>query len=324
LEKWEQIHRVLQLYDQLRNGETINKSEAATRLAVSMRTIQRDISNIQEHLANSFSGQTVEYDAIKKGYVLTENTMKGIPAKVVLIIAKILLESRALNAKEMKWVIDSLLTYSKRGDEKSIYTAIVGNELLHYRPLQHNQPLIELVWNIAESIQKKRFIDIIYERMDHQQKQHIAKPVAILFSEYYFYLIAFIKDSEHHSPIIFRLDRIRSFKQLDEKFSFAEKDRLEEGILRQRLQFMYTGTLVRLQFKFRGVTVTPVLDRFPNGKIIKTIDDGWLVEVEVYGTAGCMMWLLSQGDKVEVIYPVDLREHMKQLIESMLYRYKEA
>lgn len=323
MEKWEQIHRVLQLYDQLRNGETINKSEAATRLAVSMRTIQRDISNIQEHLANSFSGQTIEYDAVKKGYVLTESTPKGTPAKEVLIISKILLESRVLSADEMKRMIDTLLAQSNTKNRKTIYT-FVGNELLHYRPLQHNQPLIDIVWDIAESIQKKRFIEIIYERMDQQQKQHIVKPVAILFSEYYFYLIAFIKDSEYHSPVIFRLDRIRLLKQLNEPFSIAEKDRVEEGILRQRIQFMYSGNLVRLQFKFRGVTITPVLDRFPNGKIIRTLEDGWLVEAEVYGTTGCIMWLLSQGDKVEVTYPVDLREHMKKLIENMLYSYKEA
>lgn len=324
MEKWEQIHRILQLYDQLRNGAVVNKSEAATRLAVSMRTIQRDISNIQEHLANSFSGQMIEYDAERKGYVLTRSIAGGISAKELLVISKILLESRALNMEEMTSTINTLLAQSSQENSKFIHS-IVGNELLHYRPLQHGQSLIEIIWAIAENIRKKHFMEIVYKRMDEQEKRHVVRPVAILFSEYYFYLIAFIRNSEYQTPVIFRLDRIISFKQLNERFSFAERNRIEDGILRQRLQFMYSGQLVRLQFKFSGVTITPVLDRFPNGKIVETLGDNcWLIEAEIYGTTGCIMWLLSQGEKIEVIQPLELRNHMKSLIESMLNIYQET
>ncbi|MFJ7368989.1 hypothetical protein ACIQVU_05935 [Lysinibacillus sp. NPDC098008] len=80
-------------------------------------------------------------------------------------------------------------------------------------------------------------------------------------------------DSEHPSPVIFRMDRICHFKLLSRKFFFAEKDRFEEGMLRQRIQFMYAGQLERLQFIFRGVTIDSVLDRFPNGRIVKTLED---------------------------------------------------
>lgn len=321
MEKEEQVYRILQLYDRFRKGEIINKLKMADLLDVNERTIQRDIQSLRTHLERSLTGQSIIYSRANRGYLLT-GEKEGLSSKELLTITKILLESRALNTNEMKDMIASLLAQSSKADNKLI-RSIVGNELLHYRPLQHNQSLLDMMWDIAASIQTKKFIDIVYERIDKQQKRRVVKPVSILFSEYYFYLIAFIKDSEHATPAIFRMDRIRSFKQLNERFSISEKTRVEEGMLRQRIQFMYSGKLDRLQFIFRGVTIDPVLDRFPNGRILKTLDDGWLIETETYGTTGCMMWLLSQGEKVEVISPKEFREQMKEMIQTMVNLYHE-
>lgn len=69
-----------------------------------------------------------------------------------------------------------------------------------------------------------------------------------MFSEYYFYLTAFIEDEDVKKdfdvindsfPTIYRIDRIKSLKVLDERFSIAYKDRFEEGEFRKRIQFMY-------------------------------------------------------------------------------------
>lgn len=321
MEKEEQVYRILQLYDRFRKGETINKLETAKSLDVNERTVQRDIQSIRMHLEKSTVAQSIHYSRAENGYRLVGDR-EGLSPKELLTVTKILLESRALNAEEMKNLIASLLAQGTKDDKKFIQ-AIVGNELLHYRPLQHNQPLLDMLWAIAASIRSKTVIEIEYQRMDYQKKHHIVKPVAILFSEYYFYLIAFIHESEYQSPIIFRMDRICQFKLLNRKFSFAEKDRFEEGMLRQRIQFMYAGQLDRLQFIFRGVTIDPVLDRFPNGRIVKTLEDGWLIEAEIYGTTGCMMWLLSQGKKVEVVKPQDLRTQMKDTIDAMAGLYQE-
>lgn len=319
--KKEQVHRILQLYERFRKGVVVNKARTALELNVDERTIQRDIESIRNHLQEVHNGQTITYNRRDNGYILIGDK-EGLSSRELLTITKILLESRALNRDEMKKTMDALLAQSTKDDRKFIQL-IVGNEFHHYRPLQHNQPLLEKLWKIAESIRSKKMIEIVYERMDQQQNQRIVKPVSIMFSEYYFYLIAFMKESEHQSPVIFRLDRIRELKQLDERFSFAEKDRFEEGLLRQRIQFMYSGKLDRLQFIFRGVTIDPILDRFPNGRIIETLEDGWKIEAEVFGSAGCIMWLLSQGKKVEVIKPVDLRTQMKNMIQSMASLYQD-
>lgn len=321
MEKEDKVSRVLQLYDKFRKGFLVNKAETAEELKVNERTIQRDIEGLRTYLEDFFQGQEIIYNRQRQGYYLIGGKSNGISAKELLVITKILLESRALNEQEMKQIMQSLLDQSDKDEAKLIHT-IVGNELLHYVPLQHNKTLMQPVWELASIIKNKQMVEITYERMDHQETVRKLKPVSILFSEYYFYLVAFIDGLEHLSPAIFRIDRIKHIKQLPKKFKFAEKDRLEEGILRKRIQFMYSGELLRVKFKFRGVTITPALDRFPNAKVLETLADGWLIEAEVYGK-GCVMWLLSQGSKVEVMSPATLREEIKETIQNMAELYKE-
>lgn len=321
MEREDKVYRVLQLYDQLRKGVPIQKKQLAEELGVNERTIQRDIDNLRTYLSNHFPGQEIVYDYDKKGYYLLGTNVNGISAKELLSISKILLESRALNFEEMNGIIHTLLNQSDKENAKVI-RSIVSNELHHYQPLKHNRPLLQTIWDIGLSIKEKRMIKLHYEKMDQQETLRIVQPISIMFSEYYFYLIAFIYETEHKAPAIFRIDRIKHYKKLNKRFKFEEKDRFEEGVLRQRIQFMYSGELMRIRFKFYGITVTPALDRFPNAKIIDTIDHGWLIEAEVYGK-GSLMWLLSQGDKIEVIHPVSLREEMKQTIKNMLDIYND-
>ena len=84
---------------------------------------------------------------------------------------------------------------------------------------------------------------------------------------------------------------------------------------------MYPGKLMKLEMKFYSKNTEAVLDRLPTAKIIEQRDDYALIEAEVYGK-GIIMWLLSQGPKVEVVKPDSLREEMKKQLQEMLGRYE--
>lgn len=134
------------------------------------------------------------------------------------------------------------------------------------------------------------------------------KPVAIMFSEYYFYLTAFIDDEDVRKdfdvlndsfPTIYRIDRIKSLKVLDERFHIPYSSRFEEGEFRKRIQFMYGGKLQRITFEYTGTDVDAVLDRLPTAKILDEEDGVYTINAEVFGS-GIDMWLRSQGDKIKV------------------------
>jgi len=150
-----------------------------------------------------------------------------------------------------------------------------------------------------------------------------------MFSEYYFYLNVFIVEQEpsgkyvhkYNYPAIFRIDRIKNYKKLDEKFKVAYANRFEEGEFRKRIQFMYAGRLQNIKLKFYGDNPEPILDRIPTARVLEQYEHECVIEAEVYGK-GCLMWLLSQGDKVEIIKPDKLRDEMKNTLTKMLELYK--
>lgn len=98
-------------------------------------------------------------------------------------------------------------------------------------------------------------------------------------------------------PTIYRIDRIKSFKVLDEHFQVPYKDRFQEGEFRKRVQFMYGGKLERIKFKYTGPSIEAVLDRLPTAEIVGQDAGGWVIQAEVFGK-GIEMWLRSQGDYV--------------------------
>lgn len=51
-------------------------------------------------------------------------------------------------------------------------------------------------------------------------------------------------------------------------------------------------------------------------------EKGSIIEAEVYGN-GIVMWLLSQGNRIEVLAPQALRDEMKKILTEILEQYKD-
>ena len=127
---------------------------------------------------------------------------------------------------------------------------------------------------------------------------------------------------KYEYPAIFRVDRIESYHLRPEKFSLPYADRFQEGEFRKRVQFMYPGRLQTIRFRYTGQSVDAVLDRLPTAKVESQSEDGCVLSAEVYGN-GIVMWLLSQGDRVEVLSPKKLRAEMQETLTRMLAQYND-
>jgi hypothetical protein len=122
-----------------------------------------------------------------------------------------------------------------------------------------------------------------------------------MFSEFYFYLIAYFADDSKDFPTVFRVDRIEDIRASGEKFHIPYHKKFSDGEFRKRVQFMYPGELQKVTFKCRDSSIEAVLDRLPTAEIIDKSDDGtYTVTAEVFGK-GIDMWLRSQGDFVSEV-----------------------
>jgi len=294
--------RLLNLYERLNRGETVNKKEFATAFDISEKSVQRDIDDLRVYLAECYENGddvTVEYSYIKNGYYLVKKDKEFLTNEEILGIAKILLESRAYNKEELNGLIDKLLLQATPSARMNIKEMIL-NEKYHYIPLKHNKPLLNAIWKLSENIYNKTIIEFDYVRKDGVASHKIVKPLSIMFSEYYFYLIAWMADDSKDFPTVFRIDRMTNVKSTGEKYSIPYKDRFEEGDFRKKVQFMYSGPLKTIRFEFTGQSLEAILDRIPAAEIVAQDEDKTTLKAECYGD-GILMWLRTQGDNVKIL-----------------------
>ena len=299
--------RLLEIYSRLSEGAVLKKSELAQDFHVTQRSIQRDIEDLRCFFAERHLEQDVIYDTKLRGYRLIQATPKGLSNSEILAVCKILLESRSMRKDEMLPILDKLIFCAVPESSQKAVKALIANEELHYVEPHHNRPILDGLWEIGQAIKNQQIIEIEYERMKEPRLvRRRVQPVGIMFSEYYFYLTAFLEDKTDFEnpddlfPTIYRIDRIHSFKALDEHFRIPYTSRFEEGEFRKRIQFMYGGKLERVKFRYSGPSIEAVLDRLPTARILSQDENGWTIEAEAFGK-GIEMGLRSQGKYIEAV-----------------------
>ncbi|MDE6983358.1 MAG: WYL domain-containing protein, partial [Lachnospiraceae bacterium] len=313
------------------------KRQEAQRFGVDARSIQRDIDDIRAFLCDRRENDVIDtreivYDRERGGFVLIGGTPSMMTNSEILAVSKILLESRAFTMHELTAILDKLVEGCAPSKDRELVSDLIANEKFHYVEPNHREYLQDKLWDLGISIHEHQLVTMRYARAGAPEEsiKRVVEPRAILFSEYYFYLNAFIVERgrdgkyvhKYSYPTIFRIDRIKSYAQLGEKFPVSYADRFEEGEFRKRIQFMYAGSLMNIRLKYDGDNPEPILDRLPTARIVEQSAHACIIEAQVYGK-GILMWLLSQKSNVEVLGPKRLREEMKETLTQMLRRYQQ-
>lgn len=297
--------RTFSLMEQLLAGKTLSKKRCAQEFRVTEKSIQRDLEDLRAFFADEQSGKELVYDAAVHGYHLRQDDPVGrLTNSEVLAVCKILLESRSMVKAEMYPILDKLVNSCTPIEELDCVRELIRNERFLYVEPHHGQRFIGSLWDISTAIRDQKELEITYMKMGGAAARRVVQPVGVLFSEYYFYLAAFIKDidkAEHFanpqdkSPTIYRIDRILEYRITDQRFNVPYKDRFQEGEMRRRIQFMYGGTLQKIRFVYKGPSLEAVLDRLPTAKVTgRDAQGNPVVEAEVFGGSGLDMWLRSQ------------------------------
>lgn len=302
--------RLLELYDRLLKNADIDIKKYAEENKINIRTAERDIKTIRNFLAKKNETKLI-HNSKKKKYQLTytEDSV-NLTKSEILAISKILLASRAFLKDEISLIIDKIVKQCGSEEDLKSIQNLLNNEKFHYIELQHKKSFINYIWDLGQAIKSKKKIEISYKKMDGKIVKRVVDPVGLMFSEFYFYLLAHIEniDREKHFankedeyPTIYRVDRIEGFKVLNEKFTpTLYTNRFQEGKFRKQVQFMTGGRLRKFKFIYKGTSIEAVLDKIPTAKAKEIDNNIYEVTAQVFGN-GIDRWILSQGDAIEII-----------------------
>ena len=317
------LDRILEIFFRSLRGEDISVQKLANEYEVSTKSISRSINDLKAFLADhrDLVGNTeLQYSHQDKCYRLH---MDGFLSNQELFaLVEVMIGARAFSKMELLALTEKLKKLTTPEDREKL-SELIRKELYHYSEVKHDcQSVQETLWQLINCIGEKREISIEYYRMDRAWVTHRIRPLSLMFTDYYFYLIATKTEDDALKPIYFRVDRIKHITEHRKQFTISEAPDFDEGLLRQRSLFMWPGKLRTIRFEFSGPSVQAVLDKLPTAKIIERLGGNkkYLIEAEVYGD-GIKMWLLSQGSWVKVVSPTEFVEEMKDEIEKMADKY---
>ena len=223
--EYKKIGRVLSLYDRLSSGKIIYLKDEINATGVSDRSFKRDITELRNYLAEKAadgeSRKEIIYDRNRNCYYMTEEKEALPDYQEIFAIAKILLGSKGLSRVEMNQVVEYLLSLCNDESKRKEIKKCLANELINYQGPNHGKNLISMIWKLAQAVEHQNRLEIQYKRLEGQQDiKRVLEPVGVMFSEYYFYLLAYIKGireekSKKLNPTIYRIDRIQDVRILE-------------------------------------------------------------------------------------------------------------
>ena len=315
--------RLLELFFRAMRGEYLSVTKLAGEYGVSGKSISRDIRDLKLFLADHrdlLDNAELRYDYQQKSYQLVMDEF--LSSSELLALTEVLIGARAFSKMELLVLVEKLKHHTVVHDRTRL-ESLIRKEMYHYSEVKHIcESVQENLWILALCIDEKKEITVEYYKMDGTYVEHRLRPASILFTDYYFYLIAFKTEKSDHQPYYFRVDRIKRITKHRDLPAHTVYPNFDEGLLRKRSLLMWPGKLRTIQFVFTGPSVQAVLDKLPTAKIIERHPGGkYLIEAEVYGD-GIKMWLLSQGSWVKVLAPEEFVESMKKEIEEMKRLYE--
>lgn len=315
--------RVLEIFFRALRGEEISVQNLANEYDVSTKSISRDINDLKAFLADhrDLVGNTeLKYSNQEKSYHLYMDEF--LTNKELFALTEVMIGSRAFSKMELLTLVDKMKRFTTP-DDRSKLNELIRKELYHYTEVKHDCESVQAtLWQLINCITDKREISIEYYRADRKWVTHRIRPASVMFTDYYFYLIAFNTEGTLDKPLYFRIDRIKYITEHRKKFTGMEAPEFDEGLLRQRSLFMWPGKLRTIRFEFTGSAIQAILDKLPTARVIERNGRTYTVEADVYGD-GIKMWILSQGRRIKVISPADFVEEMKKEISLMMKNYDE-
>ena len=284
------------------------------------RSVERDIQTIRGILSELYINRELIFDRRDETYYLTDGGEVSLSAMEVMVLLKILLGSRSLRQDEMKGLADSVRKMLSVRDRKRLSDAI-QDEVEGYIGPVHEKALIKMQWDLNYCISRQQKISLRYSNGNGKLLQRNVLPLNLVFSEYYFYLVAMLDGTDYDYPAFFRVDRIQSFRVLNERFSRILYEKYRFSQMGAAVQFMYAGELQHVVLRCCPEALEALQDRMPNYKILQRDVRSVLLEAQVFGE-GFLRWLAMQGESVELIEPAALREKFRSRLEKVLERYQ--
>ena len=208
-------------------------------------------------------------------------------------------------------LVEKLLSYA--GVRRS---EIVRDNIIFYNNHKHsNQDIYENIEQIELAIRKKKQVSFYYFDLDEkrnrvyrkEKKRYITDPVALVFSEDNYYLVAY--SQKFQNAVNYRVDRMDTVEVEEEPICEEAliKKRKTETYTEQVFK-MYNGETELVTMEFAPSKLGVIYDKFGENIEIRHADKGWLkLKVAVQISPTFWGWIYQLEDQIKIVSPEGIK-----------------
>ncbi len=283
--------------------------ELASMCGVCMRTIQRDLLDLQTELGVPITEDGDRY-GILAGYVLPPVSFSLQEAMVLLLASRLVLRQTDEYNPHVQAALGKLLNVVPPGLGQRMQQSLKG-----FEKKANNPDFLRLFEQVAIAWATQRRLRIQYQSLKStEEKEWLLDPYFVEMTSvgYSTYVIGYAQREGREGITTFKLDRIKSIELLEDRFEMPEGLNLD-GLLGSSWGVMWgEETEVRLRFS-PAVTRRVKETVWHQSQVLEdTPDGGCIVTMRVGSTIEMTPWIRGWGPDVEVLAPQELRREFAE------------
>lgn len=286
-------------------GKPVSTSQIISHLnsihiSCERRTLYKDMDMLIESGANIVKTELGRENA----YYMNEVSFSLAEVKTLIDAVQ---AANFIPADKTADLVEKLLSYA--GVRRS---EIVRDNIIFFNNHKHsNQDIYENIEQIELAIRKKKQVSFYYFDLDEkrnrvyrkEKKRYITDPVALVFSEDNYYLVAY--SQKYQNAVNYRVDRMDTVEVEEEPICEEAliKKRKTETYTEQVFK-MYNGEAELVTMEFAPDKLGVIYDKFGENIEVRHADKGWLkIKVTVQISPTFWGWIYQLGDQIKIVSP---------------------
>jgi len=304
-----------------KNPEGLTTRELAQLCGVCVRTIQRDLLDLQSELGVPITEKVDRYGIID-GYVLPPVSFSLYEAMALFLASRLVLRQTDENNPHIQTALDTLSKVLPQSLAERLADSI---NAIRKKPPKSD--FIRIFEQVAIAWSTQRRMRILYQSLKSSEaKKWLLEPYFVEMTGvgYSTYVIGYAKHNDKEGIITFKLDRIKEAELLEESFEILRGLSLE-GLLTSSWGVIW-GEETEVKLKFSSKVARRVKESVwhPSQVIENLPDGGCLLTVRVGSTLEMTPWIRGWGPDVEVIEPITLRDEFKKWADQLNKIYNKS
>lgn len=285
-------------------------------VAAERRSIYDDL-----RLLETEYGLPIEHEPGGRTYRLADHYFEFADLKLIIDCIS---SSKTLTESKSQHLIDKLKMLCSKRERETLFNQIIVTD----RAKTQNKEVQYSIDTINKAIANKYWLHFQYFYYNVDKKKvfsfggrsyHVA-PYAMIYVDNNYYLIAFDK---HGNKKHYRIDRMTNVSIHYARYNVEYyKSKVDMANYTKYTFSMHGGEIENVTMRFERSLVSMVLDRFGHDTIL--LKDGVMhfkITQPIAVSGQFFGWMLSFGEKAEIIAPANVRDDMRQHLENALKQY---